>query len=886
MDRADADPKTQPSTIFLKDYAPPSHLIDTIDLSVRLGDEVTEVTSRLVGRRNPDSGSGPADLHLDGEDQDLVSLTLDGRRLGAGEWRLEAEGIVVPDVGESFTLEIEGRIRPQDNTRLEGLYKAGGLYCTQCEAEGFRRITYFPDRPDVMAVYTVRIEAEKARFPILLANGNRIETGDLDGGHHYAVWHDPYPKPAYLFAMVAGDLMVDRDRFTTRSGREVALEIYVEPGNEGRTGHAMDSLKRSMAWDEEVYGFEYDLDIFMIVAVSSFNMGAMENKGLNIFNDKFILADVNTATDADFQRIEAIVAHEYFHNWTGNRITCRDWFQLSLKEGLTVFRDQEFSADTHDRGVKRVGDVRLLRATQFPEDGGPTAHPVRPDSYIEINNFYTVTVYEKGAEVVRMIHTLLGPEGFRKGMDLYVERHDGQAVTCDDFVAAMQDASGVDLTRFKRWYAQAGTPRVTADWTYDEAGRRLTLDLTQATSPTPGQAEKQPVVIPVRTALIGANGQRLPLTVDGEAAGEETVLVLDEERRRVAFDGVPPGAVPSLLRGFSAPVKLSAGYRDADLAFLAGADDDAFSRWEALQTLSTRAILAMVEALRAGQAQPLDAAVLGAVRDCLDDERLEPAFLAELLTLPGESMLGQAMDVWRVDEVHTARSDAIRTLGDALFDTWHEFYDRLSRETAAEDLSTGAMGRRALRNRALHYLVASGRDEGRARAAGQWRDAASMTDMMGALAALNDTDCPERLEGLQAFHDRWQDTPLVLDKWFTLEASSSLPGTLERVRELQGHPRFDRSNPNRIRALVGGFTMGNPVRFHARDGSGYAFIADEVLTIDRLNPQVAARLCQSLVRWRRFDSDRAEAMTAALRRIVQQPNLSKDVYEIASKGLS
>lgn len=886
MDRADAAPQTEPSTIFLKDYTPPSHLIETIDLTVRLGDDVTEVSSKLVGRCNPASGTGPADLYLDGEDQELVSLTLDGRTLAPDEWRRFPEGIVIPGVGESFTLEVEGRIRPQDNTRLEGLYKAGGLYCTQCEAEGFRRITYFPDRPDVMAVYTVRIEADKAGCPVLLANGNRIETGDLDGGRHFAVWHDPFPKPAYLFAMVAGDLMVDRDSFTTRSGREVALEIYVEPGNEGRTGHAMDSLKRSMSWDEEVYGFEYDLDIFMIVAVSSFNMGAMENKGLNIFNDKFILADLDTATDADFQRIEAIVAHEYFHNWTGNRITCRDWFQLSLKEGLTVFRDQEFSSDTHDRGVKRVGDVRLLRAMQFPEDSGPTAHPVRPDSYIEINNFYTVTIYEKGAEVVRMIHEMLGADGFRRGMDLYVERHDGQAVTCDDFVAAMQESSGVDLTRFKRWYSQAGTPRVTADWTYDENQRRLILELTQETSPTPGQPDKLPVVIPVRTALIGANGQPLPLTVDGADAGEETVLVLDEARRSIVFDDVPPGAVPSLLRGFSAPVKLTAAWSDADLAFLAGADDDPFSRWEALQTLSTRAILAMVEASRSGRTQSLDAAIVTAVRDGLADERLEPAFLAELLTLPGESMLGQAMEVWHVDEVHAARGAAIRTLGDTLFDTFADFYDRLSSGTAADDLSTVAMGRRALRNRTLQYLVASGRPDGLKRAAAQVRDAASMSDVMGALAALNDTDCPERTEALQAFHDRWRDNPLVLDKWFTLEATSTLPGTLARVRDLQSHPRFDPKNPNRIRALVGAFTMGNPVCFHARDGSGYDFIAGEVLRIDRLNPQIASRLCQSLVRWRRFDSERAAAMTAALRRIVEEPKLSKDVYEIASKGLS
>jgi aminopeptidase N len=886
MDRADASPPSAPKTIRLEDYAPPSHLIDTIDLTIRLGDDVTSVSSRLSGRRNPASGTGRADLRLDGEGQDLLSVVLNGRRLAPDEWRDEGDGIVLPDLGAAFTVEIESRIRPQDNTALEGLYLSHGIYCTQCEAEGFRRITYFPDRPDVMSVYTVRIEADKARFPVLLSNGNRIESGDLAGDRHFAVWHDPYPKPAYLFAMVAGDLMVDRDSFTTRSGRSVALEIYVEPGNEGRTRHAMDSLKRSMAWDEEVYGFEYDLDIFMIVAVSSFNMGAMENKGLNIFIDKFILADRETATDTDFQRIEAIVAHEYFHNWTGNRITCRDWFQLSLKEGLTVFRDQEFSADIHDRGVKRVSDVRLLRTVQFPEDGGPTAHPVRPDSYIEINNFYTVTVYEKGAEVVRMIHTLLGADGFRKGMDLYVDRHDGQAVTCDDFVAAMEDANGADLSRFKRWYGQAGTPRVRADWRHDEATGRLTLDLSQSTSPTPGQPEKLPVVIPIRTALIGANGQRLSLSVDGADAGDETVLVLDEERRTVTFEGVPAGAVPSLLRGFSAPVKLTAAWSDRDLAFLAGADDDPFARWEALQSLASRSMLSMVKALHAGQTGSLDDAVVAAVRDCLADDRLDPAFLAELLALPGESMLGQAMETWRVDEVHAARMDAQRQLGDALFDSWADLHARLTAGIGGGDLSTGAMGRRALRNRALVYMVASGRPAGRTAAAEQLAASQSMTDTIGALAALNDTDSPERTEGLQAFHDRWQQDPLVLDKWFSLEAMSTLPGTLDRVKELLGHPRFDRGNPNRIRALVGGFTMGNPVRFHARDGSGYAFVADEVVSLDRLNPQIAARLAQSLVRWRRFDGDRAAAMTAALRRILQQPNLSKDVYEIASKGLS
>ncbi|HEY9568825.1 MAG TPA: aminopeptidase N, partial [Thalassobaculum sp.] len=699
MDRAAPDASPQP--VRLQDYAPPPHLIDTVDLTVALDDEWTGVTAVLRGRRNPAAGEGAVPLVLNGQDQELLSVSLNGRRLDPSEYRVAAEHLELPAVDGAFELVVEGRIRPQDNTALEGLYRSGDLYCTQCEAEGFRRITYYPDRPDVMAVFTIRIEAERERFPVLLANGNRIDAGDLPSGRHYAVWHDPYPKPAYLFAMVAGDLGCVEDRFVTRSGRDVALRIYVDRGNEGRTGHAMESLKRSMRWDEEVYGFEYDLDIFMIVAVSAFNMGAMENKGLNIFNDKFILADAATATDADFQRIEGIVAHEYFHNWTGNRITCRDWFQLSLKEGLTVFRDQEFSADMHDRGVKRVADVRLLRTVQFPEDSGPTAHPVRPDTYIEINNFYTVTVYEKGAEVVRMIHTLLGPEGFRSGMDLYVERHDGQAVTCDDFVAAMEDATGVDLGRFRLWYAQAGTPTVSARWSHDPVSRRLDLALSQTVPSTPGQPNKLPMPIPVRAALIGRNGAALPLRItgdDAEPATTDRVLVLDGEAMTVSFEDVPPGAVPSLLRGFSAPVRLDAAWDEDDLAFLAAADDDPFGRWEALQSLSTRALLAMVEGLRQGRPVTLDARVPEAFRASLEDDRLEHAFLAELLSLPGESMLGQALDVWHVDEVHAARVEARRVLGRALFDGWSALYDRLSAEEAggATDLSTAAMGRRAL----------------------------------------------------------------------------------------------------------------------------------------------------------------------------------------------
>ncbi|EDP63674.1 aminopeptidase N [alpha proteobacterium BAL199] len=891
MDRA--APAASPQPIHLRDYTPPTHLIDAVNLTVELRDDWTKVRAILRGRRNPAAGEGPAPIVLDGQDQQLVSVMLDSRRLTETEYTLEPERLTLPAVDGPFEVVIETRIRPQENTALEGLYRSGDLYCTQCEAEGFRRITYYPDRPDVMAVFTVRIEADKDRFPVLLANGNRVETGDLPFGRHYAEWHDPFRKPAYLFAMVAGDLGCVEDRFVTRSGRDVTLRIYVDHGNEDRTGHAMESLKRSMKWDEEVYGLEYDLDIFMIVAVSAFNMGAMENKGLNIFNDKFILADPATATDADFQRVEGVVAHEYFHNWTGNRITCRDWFQLSLKEGLTVFRDQEFSADMHNAGVKRVADARLLRTVQFPEDAGPTAHPVRPDTYIEINNFYTVTIYEKGAEVVRMIHTLLGAEAYRKGIDLYVERHDGQAVTCDDFVAAMEDASGVDLSQFRLWYSQAGTPTVTARWTHDPVTRQLDLTLSQSLPSTPGQSGKRPMPIPIRTALIGRNGSAVPMRTanDTDGASEaERVVVLDRDAMTVSFLDVAPGTVPSLLRGFSAPVKLDAAWTEDDLAFLAGTDNDPFGRWEALQSLATRALLAMVTGLRDGRSVPLDPRVIAAFKASLADDALEPAFLAELLSLPGESLLGQALDIWHVDEVHAARGEARRMIGEALFDGWAAAYDRLSAADAAgeggSDVSTAAMGRRALGNVALGYLVASGREDGVARAVAQARPNGMMTRVMGGLAALNDLERPERDAALEAFHQRWSDSPLVLDKWFALKAGSARRGTLGEVVSLLDHPGFSLRNPNRVRALIGGFTAGNPVRFHEADGSGYNFLADQVLALDPMNPQVAARMTQPLVRWRKFDAGRGQAMTDALRRIVARPNLSKDVYEIASKALS
>ena len=891
MDRAvstDADaPATGPQQIRLTDYRPPAHLIDTVELTVKLDEDWTQVRAVLSGHRNPENGSGAAPIELDGEAQELLSVTLNGQVVAAEAYRLTPEGLTLPATDGAFTLEIEGRIRPQDNKALEGLYQSGGMYCTQCEAEGFRRITYFPDRPDVMATYTVRIEADKARYPVLLSNGNKIETGDLPDDRHFAVWHDPFKKPAYLFAMVAGDLACVGDSFTTASGREVTLEIFVEHGNEDRCGHAMDSLKRSMKWDEQVFGLEYDLDIFMIVAVGFFNMGAMENKGLNIFNDKLILADPYTATDGDFQRIEAVVAHEYFHNWTGNRVTCRDWFQLSLKEGLTVFRDQEFSSATHSRGVKRVSDVRLLRAAQFAEDSGPTAHPVRPDSYIEINNFYTLTVYEKGAEVVRMIHTLLGAEAFRAGIDLYFKRHDGQAVTCEDFVKAMEDASGIDLSRFRLWYEQAGTPKLTAKWSWDADGK-FTLDLSQMVPDTPGQTNKKPQPLPIRLALLDGSGAAVPLRLKGEnveTAPTERTLVLDDASGRFVFEGVPEGAVPSLLRGFSAPVTLDAAFTEADLGFLAAKDDDPFGRWEASQSLATRSLIRMVDDLRAGRPTEVSPAVVQAACASLTDERLEPAFRAELLALPGESTLGQAMDVWHVDEVHAAREAARVAIGTAASADLPGLYAALAAASPDGNLSTAAMGARALKNACLALMVAAGSEEGIALAARQAEPGRPMTDVMAGLSVLNDLDRPERDAALDAFEAKWKDNPLVLDKWFSLQAMARRPDTLSVVEGLMKHPGFDLRNPNRVRALISAFATGNPTGFHAKDGSGYGFLADRIIEIDDFNPQLASRLAGPLMRWRKFDAGRQSHMTDALRRISSKPNLSKDVGEVVGKAL-
>ena len=875
-----------PKTTRLADYKPTEFLIETVDLVFELGEDKTKVKSRLSVRRNPDSAERTGTLSLDGEAVELVSVALDDEALGPNRYQLDGEALVLRDLPDEFTLDIETSIEPQNNTELSGLYKSGGNFCTQCEAEGFRRITFFQDRPDVMARYTTTIVADKARYPVLLSNGNPVDAGESSNGRHWAKWDDPHPKPAYLFALVAGDLVALRDSFTTRSSREVALAIYVRRGDEDKCGHAMASLKASMRWDEEVYGLEYDLDVFNIVAVSDFNMGAMENKGLNIFNTKYVLAKPETATDTDYEGIESVIAHEYFHNWTGDRVTCRDWFQLSLKEGLTVFRDQEFSADQNSRAVGRIGDVRMLRASQFPEDDGPLAHPVRPDSYIEINNFYTATVYNKGAEVVRMIHTLLGPQGFRKGMDLYFERHDNSAVTIEDFASAMQDASSIDLGQFKRWYWQAGTPIVTTSDHYDPAMKRYTLTIRQETKPTPVQPKKAPFVIPLAMGLLTASGQALPTKLAGEAAPQPgtRVLQVTQAEQSFIFEEVPEAPIPSLFRGFSAPVKLQGVALDR-LKFLAAHDTDSFARWEAGQQVATRHLLELIGARQRGDVLTLDPDLTESFRQALTSHAADPAFTAEFLTLPSETFLGDQLPVVDVEAIHAARSFVRFGIGRALAAELVQTYDSLT-ETGPYRPEAGAIGKRSLRNICLGYLGAAGTAEGIARAKAQFDGGGNMTDVLAALAVLCQIDCPERVQALAAFYQAWQHEELVVDKWFMLQATSALPGTLDQCRALLGHPAFALKNPNRARSVISSFASANPLHFHERSGAGYAFLADQVIALDPINPSMAARFVQPLGTWRRQDPARQALMKQALDRVLAVEGLSKGTYEMASKSLA
>ncbi len=874
-----------PKTIHLQDYRPPAFLIDRTELNFDLRERDSRVGARLHLRRNPAHPDPRAALRLDGEALRLLRIAIDDRALDDDEYRLDAESLTLPNPPDHFVLETEVEIQPQLNTALEGLYRSGGKFCTQCEAQGFRRITYYLDRPDVMAPFRVTLRADAKRYPVLLSNGNPVANESLADGRHLAIWEDPFPKPAYLFALVAGDLAMIEDHFVTRSGRDVTLRIFVEPENLDRCDHAMRSLKKAMRWDEEHYGREYDLDIFMIVAVGDFNMGAMENKGLNLFNAKFVLARPDTATDRDFQGIEGVIAHEYFHNWTGNRITCRDWFQLSLKEGLTVFRDQEFSADMGSRGVKRIEDVRLLRAHQFAEDASPMAHPVRPESYIEINNFYTVTVYEKGAEVVRMQARLLGPETFRKATDLYFERFDGRAVTTDDFVQCMADASGRDLTQFKRWYSQAGTPELSARGEYDTATLSYRLTLSQHCPPTPGQPDKQPFHIPVAVGLIDAHGQEMPLRLAGSDQIQTTALLeLTEAEQTFVFEGIDEHPIPSLLRGFSAPVKLDYPYEDRELMFLMAHDNDDFCRWDAAQTLARKLLLARVDALSRGEDQPVDGGFVEAFRRALRDRDADRALLAEVLTLPSESLLGEYRQPIDVDTIHAAREATRRELAEHLREDLIAVYHACA-ETGAYDLEPASIARRALKNLCLDYLATLNDSEANALLLAQYHADHNMTDVMAALHRIADGALPEREQILDDFRRRWSDDPLVLDKWFTVQALSHRVDTLARVEALMEDPAFSIENPNKVRALIGAFASGNPVRFHAADGEGYRFLVDRVLELDGINPQVAARQIRVLSRWRHYDDHRQALIRAQLERLVEQPSISRDVYEIVSKSL-
>jgi aminopeptidase N len=795
-----------PATIRREDYRPPDWRVPEIALEFDLRRDRTLVRARLSVERNGPEG---APLRLDAEALEVLSLKVDG---AAADYRREGDQIVVPLAGDAAVVETEVAIAPKANTQLMGLYESGGILCTQCEAEGFRRITPFPDRPDVLSRYRVRMTADKARYPVLLANGDPVGSGELDDGRHWAEWHDPFPKPCYLFALVAGDLQANRDRFTTSSGRVVDLGIWVREADLPRTSHAMEALKASMAWDEKVYGREYDLAVFNIVAVADFNFGAMENKGLNIFNSRYILADPDTATDADYDAVAGVVAHEYFHNWSGNRVTCRDWFQLSLKEGFTVFRDQQFSADQGSPAVKRIEDVRALRAQQFPEDGGPLAHPIRPESYIEIANFYTATIYNKGAEIIRMLHTMLGPERFRAGTDLYFERHDGQAATCEDFVRAMEDAAGVDLGRFRLWYSQAGTPRVRAALKHGEGEGRARLLLEQEVPPTPGQPVKQPMPIPLKLALFGErSGEKLA----------ERLVVLEGPAQEIVLDGIGERPVLSFNRGFSAPVVIETDRTGADLAFLSARDDDPFARYEAMQQLMLDTLVAAVSGRPADQA-----AVIEAVRQTLLDEALEPAFVAEAVLPPTEAFIGDHLPVVDPEAIYAARDSLRRAIGTELETLWRHAY--AAHAGNRYEYSPAAKGARRLRTVALGYIMSSGAADAPELAMRQFEDADNMTDRQGALGLLASSRTAERERALSAFYDRYRDNGLVLDKWFTVQAMATRDDTAEEVARLAGHPDFTLSNPNRLRALVGAFA-GNQRAFHLASGQGYRFLADIII---------------------------------------------------------
>lgn len=879
-----------PGTIYLKDYQPPAYWIEKTDLNFDLHEDHALVTSGLHLRRNA-TCDATAELKLHGQKLELLEVAIDGRILSTDEYSVTPDSLTIAGVPECFVLSCKTRIKPQENTALDGLYKSRTMFCTQCEAEGFRKITYYLDRPDVMSVFTVHIEADTERYPVLLSNGNKMDAAPVGNGRHRVGWHDPFPKPAYLFALVAGELSHIEDQFKTCSGKDVSLRIYVEAKDINKCDHAMASLKRSMRWDEETFGREYDLELFNIVAVDDFNMGAMENKSLNIFNSSCILATPETTTDAGFEKVDAIVAHEYFHNWSGNRVTCRDWFQLSLKEGFTVFRDAEYSSDVGSRTVKRIEDVSVLRTIQFAEDGGPMAHPIRPDSFIEISNFYTVTVYEKGAEVVRMIHTLLGAENFRKGSDLYFDRHDGQAVTCEDFVKAMEDASGVDLGQFRNWYSQAGTPSLSVRDSYDADAEAYTLHVEQSCPATPGQDEKLPFVIPLAMGLLGDAGN-LPLKIRGFDVDFETsdnthqVLIIDKPSQTFVFEGVKEKPVPSLLRGFSAPVRLDYNFSALDLYALMSRDGDGFVRWDSAQQLAVHVIGEVELQLRAGKTVQVDPLLPQAFGNLLRDESLEPAMVADMLVLPSENYLAELASHRGgadVQSIHNARNAVRTAIAVAQEELFEKTYHRLESDQAYS-ADADQIGARSLRNVALDYLCSGGGSHLNL-ARHQFDTAHNMTDRMAALRALAFYGNEQhRASVLDDFYQQFKDETLVINQWFALQASIPSENGLARVQSLMQHSDFDLNNPNKARSLIGVFTANNPVNFHSIDGAGYQFLADMVLKLDSINPQIASRLLGPLTKWRNFAGG-AERMQAELQRLAASPDLSPDVFEIVNKSL-
>ena len=864
-----------PQTIYLKDYKAPDYMVMHVDMRFEIFDEKTLVHTKAQYTKNSDEDN---DLFLNGQQLKLISCKMDGKEIDP---KTDEKGMTIPAPGKDiFTLEIITEIYPALNTALEGLYQSNGTYCTQCEAEGFRKITYYQDRPDVMATFKVTVEADKESCPVLLSNGNLVDEGEQSGGRHYTVWEDPTPKPCYLFALVAGDLVHIKDQFTTISGNDVDLYIYVREGDENQCDHAMESLKKSMKWDEEVYGREYQFNRFNIVAVSDFNMGAMENTALNIFNTALVLAHQDTATDTDFIRVESVIAHEYFHNWTGNRVTCRDWFQLSLKEGLTVFRDQEFSADMNSRAVQRIDDVSQLRRAQFPEDASPLAHPVRPDNYIEINNFYTMTIYEKGAEVIRMFHTLLGPDNYRRATDMYFDRHDGQAVTCDDWAACMEEAGDMDLSQFKLWYSQAGTPEVTAKSEYDEDRHIFTLTLSQNIPDTPGQKNKKPMHIPVAVGLVGANGEDLPLSIRNETT---QVLHLTEKQQSFIFKDIGQKPVPSILRNFSAPVRLTTDLSSDDLAFLKVHDSDGFNRWEAGQKLSLRILNDMIET---GNAPPQS--YLNAYSDLLDralDPKSDKALMARALSLPTIHVIAQEQKVVDPDAIHKARETLLNTISKD-FDTKLEQIYQNNRSGDEFSITAEAMGQRVLQNTVMLIKANRLTTDDALMCLEHYNTANNMTDRMAALflACALDGDVHDQVLG--DFYDTFKKYPLVIDKWFSAQTCIHLPKTIDVVKKLRIHEDFNIKNPNRVRSLYGAFAMNNPVRFHAADGSGYEFLKDAIIELNKINPQIAARMVTPFREWKSYTDDRQELIKAALKDILDQPELSPNVFEIVTKSLN